>query len=278
MVGKRNLDGKTLMMKVSMNKEKLKIAILGLGEAGSHFANDLANLGVEVTGYDPNPIRKLDTSIVIKDTNIEAVKGVDVIFSANLSSVSIQIVEELASALTPNQFFCEMNTSGPEKKIKIAEILKPSGVKVIDLAIMAPVPPKGMMTPLLASGEYATEFFDKIKPLNLNLKILEKSQIGDAATRKLLRSIVYKGMAAVVCEAMEAGEAFGMETYIRGQISSLIGGNDEIIDRFVEGSRTHAVRRMQEMEAVIEMLEAKDIEPIVTKGTRNNLEKLSKLK
>lgn len=265
------VNDKFLMMNV-----KLKIAILGLGEAGSHFANDLVRLGVKVVGYDPNPIRKLDASIVVKATNIEAIEGVDIIFSANLSSVSIQIAEELASVLTPNQFFCEMNTSGPEKKRKIAEILKPSGVKVIDLAIMAPVPPKGIFTPLLASGEYAAEFFDKVESLNLDLKVLENSQIGDAATRKLLRSIVYKGIASVVCEAMEAGEAFGMETYIRGQISSLIGGNDEIIDRFVEGSRTHAVRRMHEMEAVIEMLEAQGIEPIVTRGTRDNLEKLSK--
>lgn len=259
-----------------MNNEKLKITILGLGEAGSHFANDLVKLGVEVTGFDPKVIRKLDVAIEVKDSTVAAVKDADIIFSANLSSVSIQIAEELASVLKPNQFFCEMNTSGPEKKKKIAEILTPSGVKVIDLAIMAPVPPKGIMTPLLASGEFAAEFLEKVKPLNLDLKILKNSQVGDAATRKLLRSIVYKGIAAVVCEAMEAGEAFGMESYIRGQIGSLIGGNDELIDRFVEGSRIHAVRRMHEMEAVIEMLEAKGIEPIVTRGTRNNLEKLSK--
>ncbi|AFK04578.1 Phosphogluconate dehydrogenase, NAD-binding protein [Emticicia oligotrophica DSM 17448] len=258
-----------------MKNEKLTIALLGLGEAGSHFANDLVKLGIKVVGFDPNPIRKLDELIEIKKSNAEAVIGADVIFSANLSSVSIQIAEELVSSLNPHQFFCEMNTSGPEKKQKIAEVLKPSGVKFIDLAIMAPVPPKGMFTPLLASGEYATEFLDKIKNLNLDLKVLENSLIGDAATRKLLRSIVYKGIAAVVCEAMEAGEAFGMEAYIRGQISSLIGGNDELIDRFVEGSKTHAIRRMYEMEAVIEMLEAKGIEPIVTRGTRNNLEKLS---
>lgn len=254
----------------------LGAAILGLGEAGSHFANDLVKLGVKVVGYDPNPLRKLDATIQVKSSNAEAAKDADIIFSANLSSVSIEIAEELTSVLKPHQFFCEMNTSGPEKKKKIAEILKPSGVKVIDLAIMAPVPPKGMMTPLLASGEYAAEFLEKVKPLNLDLKILANSQVGDAATRKLLRSIVYKGIAAVICEAMEAGEAFGMEAYIRGQISSLIGGNDELIDRFVEGSRTHAVRRMHEMEAVIEMLEAQGIEPIVTRGTRDNLEKLSK--
>jgi 3-hydroxyisobutyrate dehydrogenase-like beta-hydroxyacid dehydrogenase len=255
--------------------DKLKIAMLGLGEAGSHFANDLINLGAEVVGYDPNPVRTLNSAIIVKNSNAEAAQNADIVFSANLSSVSEEIAKELVGVLKPNQFFCEMNTSGPEKKQKIASILESSGVKMIDLAIMAPVPPKGILTPLLASGEFANDFSEKIKSLNLDLSVLENSKIGDAATRKLLRSIVYKGIAAVVCEAMEAGEAFGMESYIRSQIGSLIGGNDELIDRFVEGSRTHAVRRMHEMEAVIEMLEAKGIEPIVTQGTRNNLEKLS---
>ena len=259
-----------------MMNDKLRIAVLGLGEAGSHFANDLAKMGVEVTGYDPNPVRQLHPSITVKESNAEAARNADIIFSANLSSVSIEIAEELARVLQPHQFFCEMNTSGPEKKQKIAEVLAPSGVKMIDLAIMAPVPPKGILTPLLASGQYAAAFLKKVEPLNLDISMVENGQIGDAATRKLLRSIDYKGIAAVVCEAMEAGQAFGMESYIRGQISSLIGGNDDLIDRFVEGSKTHAVRRMHEMEAVMEMLSPLTPDGgIMTTATRDNLKRLA---
>lgn len=269
----------------------MKIAILGLGEAGSHFANDLAKMGVEVTGFDPNPVRQLHPSITVKESNGEAARNADIIFSANLSSVSVEIADELARVLQPHQFFCEMNTSGPEKKQKIAEVLAPSGVKMIDLAIMAPVPPKGILTPLLASGQYAAAFLKKVEPLNLDISMVANGQIGDAATRKLLRSIVYKGIAAVVCEAMEAGQAFGIESYIRGQISSLIGGNDDLIDRFVEGSKTHAVRRMHEMEAVMELaptaLRGSDraadrpnggvIDLIMTKATRDNLKRLAQI-
>jgi 3-hydroxyisobutyrate dehydrogenase-like beta-hydroxyacid dehydrogenase len=252
----------------------MKIAVLGLGEAGSHFANDLVDLGVEIIGFDPNPIRKLHPNIILAKSNAEAVKNVAVIFSANLSSVSEDIAKEIAPFLNNKQFFCEMNTSSPEKKKAIAFILKSSGVKMIDLAIMAPVPPKGILTPLLAAGENLVTFLEIMKPLNLNISLVENSKIGDAATMKLLRSIVYKGVAAVICEAVEAGNAFGMPDYIRQQISSVIGGNDDLIDRFVEGSKIHALRRMHEMEAVIEMLEEKGLDPIVTRGTRNNFKKM----
>ena len=254
--------------------DKLRIAILGLGEAGSHFANDLAVMGIEIIGFDPNPIRKLHSTITLVNSNVEAVKNADIIFSVNLSSESENIAKEIASVLNPEQFFCEMNTSSPEKKKAIATILESTGVKMIDLAIMAPVPPKGIKTPFLAAGEYVEEFIRKIESLNLTISGLENSQIGDAATRKLLRSIVYKGIAAVICEAVEAGESFEMQSYIREQISSVIGGNDELIDRFVQGSKTHALRRMHEMEAVIEMLQEKGLDPIVSRGTRDNLQKL----
>lgn len=267
-----------------MISHNLTIAVLGLGEAGSHFANDLVKMGVNVVGYDPNPVRPLSPLVTIKTSNAEAVQRADVIFSANLSSVSEEIAHEIAAVLSPQQFFCEMNTSGPEKKKKIAAILAPSGVKMIDLAIMAPVPPKGILTSFLASGPHATELLETLSPLQLTLQHIPDSQIGDAATRKLLRSIVYKGIAAVVCEAMEAGQALGMESYIRGQISSLIGGDNDLIDRFVEGSRTHAVRRMHEMEAVLEMLAApqpsagESLAPVMTTATRDNLKRLANLK
>ncbi len=253
----------------------MTFAILGLGEAGARFANDLAQQGYNVLGFDPNPQRALHEHVQVLTSNAEAAAQADVIFSVNLSSVSVEVANAIAPVLKEHQFFCEMNTSGPQKKQQIAEILAPTGVKVIDLAIMAPVPPQGIFTPFLASGEAAQEFLNLLAPLQLHLSMVENGRIGDAATRKLLRSIVYKGIAAVVCEAVEAGEAFGMESYIRAQITSLIGGQAELIDRFVEGSRTHALRRMHEMEAVIEMLETKGVEPIVTRGTRNNLQKLT---
>ncbi len=255
-------------------EEKLKIAILGLGEAGSAFANDLVKMNVVVFGFDPDLKRTIDDRVILCESNRAAVTNADIICSVNLSSASCDVAEEVKSALHHKQFYCEMNTSGPDKKIRIGSILKDSGVQYIDLAIMAPVPQKGIMTPMLASGTSVESFFEKIKSLHLNLTIMPNSMVGDAATDKLLRSIVYKGIAAVVSEAMEAGAAFGKEEYVKKQINSLILGGDEMIDRFVEGSKTHAVRRKEEMEAVIDMIESKNINPIITRGTKDYLHKL----
>ncbi|MFZ8469322.1 DUF1932 domain-containing protein, partial [Staphylococcus aureus] len=80
----------------------------------------------------------------------------------------------------------------------------------------------------------------------------------------------------MICEAIEAGKAFGLEDYIREQIHTVIGGNDSLIDRFIEGSYTHAERRIHEMEAVVQMLENKDIEPFMSAAAKDNLEKIYK--
>ena len=251
----------------------MHIAILGLGEAGSIFANDLSAMGITVSGWDPLPKRSLHENVHFAESNADAAKDADIIFSVNISSASESIAKEVLPVMNANKIYAEMNTSSPQKKIVVYEILNPSGVQYVDLAIMAPVPPKGIKTPFVASGPGAKQMQQKLERLQLDFSFLSEN-VGDASTRKLLRSIVYKGIAAVICEAMEAGKAFGLEKYIREQISSVIGGNDALIDRFVEGSYSHAERRIYEMEAVIQMLEEKGLQPLMSAAARDNLEKL----
>lgn len=250
----------------------MKIAIIGLGEAGSHFANDLAGMGVSISGWDPDLQRVLHPTVRFAASNPDAVKGADIVFSVNLTAESENIALEVLPFLAEGSLYCEMNTSSPQTKRKIEEILKPARIRFVDLAIMAPVPAKGIKVPLLASGGGAKYLAEKLAPLSLKLKVLN-DQTGDAAGRKLLRSIVYKGIAAVICEAMDAGKKFGLEDYIRSQIHSIIGEDDELIDRFVEGSRTHAERRMHEMEAVVSMLEGEDLSAFMSDAAVKNLQK-----
>jgi 3-hydroxyisobutyrate dehydrogenase-like beta-hydroxyacid dehydrogenase len=251
----------------------MHIAILGLGEAGCKFANDLAAMGVTVSGWDPNLQRTLDKKIRFAQNNIDAAKDADIILSVNLSAAAETIAKEVLPVMNADKIYAEMNTASPQKKLAVYEMLKSSGVQFVDVAIMAPVPPKGIKTPLLASGPGAKKMQEKLESLALDFSLLSEN-VGDASTKKLLRSIVYKGVAAVICEAIEAGKAFGLEKYIREQIHSVIGGNDALIDRFVEGSYTHAERRIHEMEAVVQMLEEKNLQPLMSAAAADNLKKI----
>ena len=194
--------------------KSMHVAILGLGEAGSIFANDLSAMGITVSGWDPLPKRSLHENVRFAESNTNAVKDADIIFSVNLSSVSEVIAKEVLPIINAGKIYVEMNTSSPQKKIAVYDILKSSGVQYVDLAIMAPVPPKGIKTPFLASGPGAKKLQEKMESLQLDFSFLSEN-VGDASTRKLLRSIVYKGIAAVICEAMEAGKSYGLEKYIR---------------------------------------------------------------
>ena len=257
-------------MGTNVATQQLTVAVLGLGEAGSRFANDLAERGVRVLGWDPAPRRELHPAVTLAASNAEAARNADIVLSVNLSGAAETVAGEVLPVLTARHIYGELNTTSPAKKQVVAALLRPSGAHVVDVAIMAPVPPKGILTPLLLSGPGAAAMAELLLPLDLDIVVLN-GPVGEAATRKLLRSIVYKGVAAVIGEAVAAGRSFGLEDYIRAQISSVIGGNDALIDRFLEGSRTHALRRTHEMEAVVEMLQGQHVAPVMSQATLTSL-------
>jgi 3-hydroxyisobutyrate dehydrogenase-like beta-hydroxyacid dehydrogenase len=102
--------------------------------------------------------------------------------------------------------------------------------------------------------------------------ILE-GEAGSAATHKLVRSIMYKGVAAVVMECLEAAEALDMGDYARAQMMTILR-DEAMIDRFVQGSKKHARRRMHEMEAVVELLDAIGVSAFTSRASIEKLQEL----
>ena len=249
----------------------MKIAVLGLGEAGSAFARDLLKQGVQVSGWDPEP-NVLPEGLELASSNAEAAKDADIILSANLASAALDIASEVSSVLGPNQYFAEMNTSSPQLKRDVANALDLSGAKVLDVAIMAPVPPQGLATPMYVAGEGTEEFVSMVRPLGMSTTVLDGG-VGTAATYKLVRSIAYKGFAAVVTECLEAAQKLNLEAYAREQLAGLIG-DEKMIDRFVVGSKKHAKRRKHEMEAVKDLLKNIDVSAFTTEASINRLKEL----
>jgi len=84
---------------------------------------------------------------------------------------------------------------------------------------------------------------------------------------------MYKGVAAVIVECLEAAKALNMTEYARTQMLKIIY-DEPMIDRFVSGSIKHAKRRVEEMEAVVEMLNSIGVAALTSQASVNRLKEL----
>jgi 3-hydroxyisobutyrate dehydrogenase-like beta-hydroxyacid dehydrogenase len=113
-------------------------------------------------------------------------------------------------------------------------------------------------------------------PLGASVEVMPGAAAGEAAGRKLLRSVFFKGLAAAVVEALDAARAAGCEDWLRENIvAELTAAGEATVDRLVSGSRKHAVRRAAEMAAAADMLDELDVPPLIAEASRDLLERLA---
>ena len=98
-----------------------------------------------------------------------------------------------------------------------------------------------------------------------------------STTRKLLRSVAFKGVAAVVCEALAAARAADVEDWMRTELLTLLSAADDTsLRRMEDGSREHAVRRTREMADVAALLADLGVEAYMSNAARAQLEELAR--
>jgi 3-hydroxyisobutyrate dehydrogenase-like beta-hydroxyacid dehydrogenase len=249
------------------------IAVLGLGEAGSLIASDLAAAGAVVRGFDPAvpaPPGVLDT-----DSDAEAAAGADLVLSVNSAKEAIAAFRAALPAMAPGALWADLNTASPGIKRELAQLGQPYGILVTDIAMMAPVPGKGLRVPMIASGEGADQVAARLRAFGADVEVLD-GPAGLAASKKLLRSVFYKGMAASIVEALEAARAAGCEPWLREHIAEELAKADAaVLDRIVTGTGQHAVRRGAEMEAAAQMLAELGVQPLMADASRALHERLA---
>jgi 3-hydroxyisobutyrate dehydrogenase-like beta-hydroxyacid dehydrogenase len=248
------------------------IAVLGLGEAGGHLAADLVAAGASVRGFDPRV--PAPDGVVAASSDADACDGASLVLSVNSAHDATEALTQSLPACAPGTIWADLNTSAPGLKVSLAE-LAGDAVPVVDVAVMAPVPPTGLRTPLTMSGPAAAAAASLLSPYGARIEVLD-GPVGLAATRKLLRSVYYKGLAAAVVEALEAARAAGLEEWLAGNIRSELEKSDAAtLDRLVSGSHTHAVRRREEMAAAADLLDELGVPPRIATASRDWLADLA---
>lgn len=251
----------------------MKVAVFGLGEAGSRYAADLVREGVDVCGYDPADV-PTPSGVTRVGVPAAAVSNADLIIALTAAADARTALAQALDAIPVGAVYADLSTGPAGLKRQLADTAGQRGVMFADVALMATVPGKGLRTPALVSGEGGARYLDLLLPFGIDLESVG-NVAGEAATRKLLRSVFMKGLAAVVIEAMWAAEAAGQADWLWDNlVNEITAAGAPLLSRLVRGTGPHAVRRLHEMQASAAMLEELGIDPLMTRSTIASLHRV----
>ncbi len=253
----------------------MNIGIFGLGEAGALIAADLASEGCRVMAFDPADV---DTPARVKrvEEPHRLAASSDLIVALTAGQDAPGALDQALSSISPDTVYADFSTNSVEAKEAMAAVARENGFAFVDIALMSIVPGKGLKTPMLASGTGAQKLLSLCSSLPVSIEVVSDIA-GDASRRKLLRSIMMKGLAATIIEALRAAEEVGMKKWLWQNIANELEQADaSTIRRFVEGSDKHATRRIHEMEASCALLKDLNIEPLMASATVETLQHVKK--
>lgn len=239
--------------------QPVSVAVLGLGEAGSEFARHLVAAGAEVHGFDPEVAAP--PGVIEHDSDAAACETVGIVLALTSAHEARETLALALPGIGADTVYADLNTASAGLKVELAGLAAASGADFVDVALMSPVPGKGLRTPMVVSGSASETYATQLRALGASVEIVVGPP-GAAATRKLVRSVYYKGLAAAVVEALRAGRAAGCEDWLRENIATeLAQASAATVDRLIDGSVRHARRRIDEMAAATELLTELGIEP-----------------
>lgn len=228
----------------------MRIGFLGYGEAARAFR---AGLTGEIMAFD----RKLPDVAMIAAmeadgvTVLQDIKGLaeaDWIISAVTADQSLVAVEPMLPHLRQGQMLIDINSVSPKRKLDTAAKVTATGARYLDMAVMAPVHPRGIATPTLIAGPDAKDLLSDLAALGFKAEIAG-DEVGRATAIKMVRSLFVKGLEAITVEALLAAEASGCFEEIHASLSgSFPGLGWENFPAYqFERTTTHGARRAAEM-------------------------------
>jgi 3-hydroxyisobutyrate dehydrogenase-like beta-hydroxyacid dehydrogenase len=251
-----------------------QVCVFGLGEAGSLIARDLAALGVDVHGYDPADVETPE-GVKRHDDPRAAANGADLVLGITAAADATTALTQALDTIRRGAIYADLATAAAGLERRLGDVAAGAGLGFVDVALMSAVPGNGVHTPALASGPAASAFIEKMAPLGMQVDHVG-DEPGRAATHKLLRSVVMKGLAAVVIESMVAAETVGLarETW-DNVVGQLAAADETFIRRLVIGTSRHATRRIHEMEATAALLDDLGVEATMTRATAAQLHRVA---
>ena len=253
------------------------VGLVGYGEVGRILAEDLRKEGVRVSAYDI----KLDGAqaralqdhaagigVTLAVSHADLAAQADFIVSAVTASQAVAVARASAGTVKQGAWFLDFNSASPGAKQRAAAVIDGAGARYVEGAVMTSVPPYRIKVPLLLGGAGARELAPLLVELGFNAKVAS-DQLGVSSAVKMCRSIMIKGMEAMVIEAFTTARAYGVEDAVLASLAETFPGiNWEkqgayFFQRVIE----HGRRRAEEVREVAETVREAGLTPWSAQGT-----------
>jgi 3-hydroxyisobutyrate dehydrogenase-like beta-hydroxyacid dehydrogenase len=250
-----------------MNSASLRLGFLGFGEAAARFASDFRQAGfAPILAYSRSGARAQPGDLVharAQAAGVTLVKTVgalarksDLIIALTPGKAALPALKKIRKYLRPDQLYVDASSNSAAAMEKAAAIVG-DAAKFVDASIMGPVDLMGLQAPFVASGPHAAAFRDLMTPHGMVINVVGSAP-GDASAMKLIRSVLMKGLAAILLETMEAARRRDILDEVIEDVS--VTFNDipfqKIIRRYIGGTAVHCERRIHEMKECLELLHA----------------------
>ena len=262
---------------MSTDPNQWHVGLVGYGEVGRILAEDLRKRDVKVSAYDiklggdqAGALREHAAAfgVALSSSHADLAMQADFIVSAVTASQAVRVANACAPAVKKGAWFLDFNSASPGAKRRAAALIDGAGGRYVEGAVMTSIPPYRLKVPLLLGGSGAKELAPLVVKLGFNAKVASE-QLGVASAVKMCRSVMIKGLEAMVIESFTTARAYGVEDAVLASLAETFPGIDwekqgaYFFQRVIE----HGRRRSEEVREVAETVREAGLTPWSAQGT-----------
>ncbi len=253
------------------------IGLIGFGEVGKTFSAGLkAPSGVaRMSAWDlkfVHPDLKYVELAHAEQAGVQACLSMqalcgasELVISAVTASSTLAVAQDAAQHLKAGSVFLDLNSASPGTKQQCAALIEQRGAHYVEAGVMTSVPPYGIKTPMLLGGPQAAALAPLLVSWGMDAKAVS-DKLGVASAIKMCRSVMIKGLEALVIESYTTARAYGVEDHVLPSLAETFPSIDwaQTGTYFFRRVVQHGQRRAEEMREAANTVKEAGFEPVMT--------------
>lgn len=199
------------------------IGMVGYGEVGRIFTAGLKDRVATTSAWDlkfdvpalreAQLAHAAQAGVAVCASMAELCARSDLVISAVTASNTLAVAQAAAPHIRPGTVFLDLNSASPGTKQQAAALIDAAGGRYVEAGVMTSVPPYGIRVPMLLGGALAAELSGVLSAWGMDAKAVSE-KLGVASAIKMCRSVMIKGLEALVIESYTTARAYGVEDHV----------------------------------------------------------------